>query len=158
MNMLNTKNWQKVRINVKNKLVTFTNNTTFKTKAECDTTVKSNQYISVNLKALNKLLADGYTIHQPIIENAVQIEKSNTKAIVDLTGNPEVEEAIRQYYVAKKSKEEAKAKAIADFLTPVSQPKFKPLDLSKQIEKFEKTGRARALKALENQRQDYCNM
>lgn len=100
---LNSKNWQRIRLNTTTKVITFTNDTTFKTKAECDTTVKSNQYVSVNLKGLQKLLGEGYTISQPKEENATEqaTEPQNT---TKQEFNPEVEEAIRLNYIKNKER------------------------------------------------------
>lgn len=107
MNKLNSKNWQRVRISNKTKTITFTNDETYKTKAECEKDIKSAQYIAINQNALNKLLNDGYTVNDTTInlqlENAVEVKETTTN-VVDLTGDVEVEEAIRQNYIKSKEK------------------------------------------------------
>lgn len=161
MNKLNSKNWQRVRINRTKKVLTFSNDMVYRTKSDCEKDIKTNQYIAINLKALNALLDSGYSISP---EGNKSVLKTNTEAktpvneVVDLTGKPEVEEAIRKYYIIKKARQEKNQRAIEKFLTPVPQPKVQPFDLSKQYDKFERTGRKHALNALEVQRADYCNM
>lgn len=107
MNKLNSKNWQRVRISNKAKTITFTNDTTYKTKADCENDLKSAQYIAINQNALNKLLSDGYMINDTTINpqqvNAVEV-KETASNVIDLTGNSEIEEAIRQNYIKSKEK------------------------------------------------------
>lgn len=149
MNKLNSKNWQRVRVSKKNNTITFTNPDTYKTKSECEADIKSNQYIAINKRNLEKMLAEGWTI-------AVEETKQETQ-VIDLTGNPEVEEAIRKYYIQKKSKEETNKKAIKDFLTVKPPEKVEPFSYSKKWDKYESKGRPRAQKAKQLQIESYCN-
>ena len=105
MNKLTTKNWQRVRVNVKSKILTFTNDQTYKTESDCKMDINSTQYIAINKRKLDKMVSEGFTIAGQDTgqsQNAITQPKIEQ---IDLTGNPEVEESIRQYYVAKKSKQ-----------------------------------------------------
>lgn len=167
MNKLNSKNWQRVRISNKAKTITFTNDTTYKTKAECENDIKSAQYIAINLKALNKLVSDGYSVNDTTIEtvkeNATEsVKQAENVQDVELL-NPEIEAQIEAYAQAKierdiKAYEEKKRKqeAIARFLnTPPTQPKQQAFDYDKQWDKYYKTGKPRAERALNAQMSQY---
>lgn len=146
MNKLTTKNWMRVRLNKTTKCITFTNDTTYKTKADCEYDIKSVQYISINLKALNKFVTEGYTINEQTItqpiENTVEVTVLSDN-VIDLTGVPEVEEAIRQNYIKQAEKKAVimykgasipnePSDAVKLFLsTPPTQPKHKPLSVDK---------------------------
>jgi hypothetical protein len=158
---LTTKNWMRVRLNTTKKTITFTNDATFKTKAECDTTVKSNQYISVNLKAYNKLLSEGYSlvsndnkVADTVQKTAVVKEEWTPQYIV---GDAKIEEEIRLYYIAKKAKQEANQRAIENFLTPVPQPKQRvEIDMSKAVNKYYSKQAKRNMLDKQAQIDDYC--
>ena len=165
MMKLNSKNWQKVRLNVKSKLITFTSETTFKTKSECEATIKSNQYVAINKLGLERLLADGYTINQPKEENAVEV-KELAQNVVDLTGNAEVEAQIEAYAQAKIERDikayadkKAKEQAVKNFLaTPPKQEKQKPFDYDKQLKNFYTKQKPRNERALSNQMAEYTEV
>ena len=156
MMKLNSKNWQRVRINRTNKVLTFTNDMVYRTKSDCEKDIKTNQYVAINLKNLNELLNSGYSISPEVNKSVLKTPQCEITPInegVDLTDNPEVERQILEYAEKKRKQDIIKA-----FLTPVPQPKVQPFDLSKRHEKFERTGRKQALKALEIQRNDYCGL
>lgn len=153
MNKLTTRNWQRVRQNSSKKVLTFTNSDTYNTKSECEKAIKSNQYIAINKRNLEKMLNDGWAIAGE--EKTVEA-KEETK-VIDLTGDPEVEEAIRKYYIRKKSQEEAQKKAIDDFLTVKPPEKVEPFNYDKQWERYTKKSEPRAKKAKAEQIESYCN-
>ena len=155
MNKLKSKNWMRVRINRGSKVITFTNDITYKTKLECEKDIKSSQYIAVNLKAFNELLKSGYTNTPEVKE--VTAEVQNQPLDVDNENNLDVERQIAEY-AKMKAEKDAKQATIRAFLTPVKQADIIPFDYSKSLEKYENAGRKRAVKALEMQRESYCGM
>ena len=164
-NKLNSKNWQRVRINKSTKVLTFTNETVYKTKSECEKDIKSTQYIALNLKALNTLLNDGYSIYQANQENVTEQATESENGIIDLTGNEEIERAIKEYeqkkiesdiakYEAKKRSQEA----VKNFLkTPPKQPTYESFNYDKQMEEFITKQAPKNQKDKQRQIADYCN-
>jgi len=102
---LNSKNWQRVRVNMKSKILTFTNDKTYKTESDCKIDINSTQYIAINKRKFDKMVFEGWIIAGQDTEQEQNAPTQPKIEQIDLTGNPEVEESIRQYYVAKKSKQ-----------------------------------------------------
>lgn len=168
MNKLTTKNWMRVRLNKTTKCITFTNDTTYKNKADCEMDIKSAQYIAINLKALNKLVSEGYTINEQTIaqpiENVVEVTVLSHN-VIDTTVNEKIERQIEEYTKAKIERDilayetkKNKQLAIERFLsTPPKQAEQKPFDYSKQIDKFYSKQQPRNQRDKQRQIADYCN-
>jgi len=159
MNKLKSKNWMRVRINRGSKVITFTNDITYKTKLECEKDIKSSQYIAVNLKAFNELLKSGYTNTPETKEVTAEAQNKalNVENEVVEVINHTVEAQIEAYAKMKADRDRNKD-AIRSFLTPVKQAEVVPFDMTERLQKYEKTGRKRAVKALEMQRESYCGI
>ena len=156
MTKLTSKNWVKVSVNQKNKTIRFTTQF-YKTQSEGLQMLggKAKNFAIVNKKAIDKMITDGFTI----VEQKQQ--KVTDTQIVDLTGNPEVEEAIRQYYIKKKSQKavhfskgvtQRNQKCAVTAREVFGETKFKseqPISVRKAYEKFERTrvGRERAMES-----------
>lgn len=164
MNKLNSKNWQRVRVSRKNKTITFTNSDTYHTKSECEKDINSAQYIAINKRNLNKMITEGYAIAGQE-KHATKPQKATQQ--LDLTGDPDIERQIAEYekkqtekiereieqYVINKQKRDA----LKSFFTVKQPAKVEPINYSKRWDKFEKTGRPKALKAKAEQVESYCN-
>lgn len=179
-NKLNSKNWQRARVSHKNKTLTFTNDTTYKTMTECEKDIKSTQYMAINLKRLNDLVNNGYVVtnanSQETIKNVATeaVERQNVEEIkqpwqpVYIVGNPEVEKQIAEYTnkkMQKKGIQFVTTKGVKDGLTdvekqflstPPKQPKHEPIS----IEKYSLTDRQyhSNVKAVQRQREEYCSL
>lgn len=166
---LNSKNWMRLRINKTTKTLTATNDTTYKTKTDCENDIKSTQYIAINSKALESLLSQGYVVVDTSIKEdkkfATTNVKQSTKQVIDLTGNEEIEKQIEAYAQAKierdiqaYEKKKRQQLEIERFLsTPPKQTKQEPFDYSKQMEKFVTRQAPRNQRDKQRQIDDYCN-
>ena len=101
MEKLTSKNWVKASVNRKAKTIRFTQQY-YKTMSEGMQmlTGKPHNFEILNKARVNKYLAEGFKI----VEKVVKAPKVETWEPKNLQGNPEVEEAIRQYYNHKKEK------------------------------------------------------
>lgn len=99
-NKLTTKNWQRLRLNLTTKSITFTNDKTYKNESECLVDIKSNQYIAINKRRFDKMISEGWKVVDGVTKSTQNITESIQ--MVDLTGDPEIEESVRQYYVSRK--------------------------------------------------------
>lgn len=160
---MKVKSWYKVQLIAKTKTIKVTKQE-FKTKAEGIEKGVSKGYDILNLKAINKLLCEGWTEYTAKEENSTQPIVEPVKAIEESEQlNPEIEAQIEAYAQAKierdiKAYEEKKRKqeAIARFLnTPPTQPKQQAFDYDKQWDKYYKTGKPRAERALNAQMSQY---
>lgn len=180
MNKLNSKNWQRVRISHKNKTLTFTNDTTYKTMTECDKDIKSTQYMAINLKRLNDLVSEGYVVantnSQETIKNVTMesIQSENVKDVKQpwqpmyIVGDEQLEKQIAEYtnkkmqkkgiqFVINKGVKDGLTDAEKQFLsTPPKQPKHEPL----KVDKYSLTDKQyhSNVNAVKRQREDYCNL
>lgn len=166
---LNSKNWMRLRINKTTKVLTATNEQTYQTKSECENDIKSAQYIAINLKALNKLLSDGYTLVDTNIKEdkkvaTINVELSTANTIIDLTGDAEVEIQIEAYtqmkierdilaYEKKKRSQEAVERFLA---TPPKQEKQNPFDYDKLNQRYYAKQQPRNQRDKQRQIADYC--
>lgn len=146
MNKLNSKNWQRVRVSHKNKTLTFTNDTTYKTITECNNDIKSTQYIAINLKHLTDFVSEGYVVTNT---NSQETIKNVT---TEATQSENVKEVKQEQTEVKK----AKVDPIKLFLaSPPRQKSHKPFDYSKNWESYESKGRPRAERELDKQIAEY---
>lgn len=172
-NKLNSKNWQRIRVSHKNKTLTFTNDTIYKTMSECNNDIKSSQYIAINLKGLERLLCDGYSITQETIKN-VTTESENVKEVRQewqppyIVGDEQLEKQIAEYtnkkmqkkgvqFVINKGVKDGLTDAEKQFLsTPPKQPKHEPL----KVDKYSLTDKQyhSNVNAVKRQREDYCSL
>lgn len=167
ISQMKAKSYYKVQLIAKTKTIKITKQE-FKTKSEGLEKGISKGYDILNLKAVNKLLCEGWTEYTAKQENVSETIVEAVKPIeVKQEFNTEVEEAIRQNYIKKVEKKgvimykgastpNEYSDDVKRFLnTPPTQPTYKPFDYSKQSERYEKRGRIRAEKALAEQMKEY---
>lgn len=155
MNKLTTKNAVKASINKSTKQIRFTQQY-FRNVTEGEATLgTSKSFIILNKNRLDKMIADGYKVVDA--KSTQNITKSSTTVeIVDLTGVPEVEEAIRRNYVKHKpvsfvkNAREFSQQGMKTALEIFGETKFEkvqPLTFHSAYDKFEKTQIGRERKA-----------
>lgn len=105
-----------------------------------------------NYNSICKLIANGYVNLDEVCQANTPVVKEVTPQVKEMPQN-DVEKAIADY-----AQKKAKSDAVKAFLTPVKQAEVKAFDYTKSLAKYERTGRGRAIKALEKQRESYCGM
>lgn len=170
MSDMKVKSWYKIQLIAKSKTFKVTKQE-FKTKSEGTEKGISKGYDILNLKALNRLICEGWTEYTTKEENA----SNKAVGVVNIVeaveqSNPEIEAQIEAYtqakierdieaYAQKKAREEAKKaneEALIRFLsTPPQQPKFKPFNYTKAWDDYETKGKPKAEKALDKQLKEY---
>jgi hypothetical protein len=110
MSDMKVKSWYKVQLIASKKQFKVTKQE-FKTKAEGIEKGVSKGYDILNLKALNKLICEGWTEYTAKEENVTEQATESENSIIDLTGNEEVERAIKEYEQKKIESDIAKYEA-----------------------------------------------
>jgi hypothetical protein len=179
MSDMKVKSWYKVQLIAKSKTFKVTKQE-FKTKSEGIEKGISKGYDILNLKALNRLICEGWTEYtakeENVLNQAVEIvsvvntiEQSNPdiEAQIEAYAKAKIERDI-QAYAKKKAKQsisfvknthvkDDKSEMVKQFLaTPPVQPKVESFNYDKQLEKFYKKTAPRNQRDKQRQIADYC--
>lgn len=159
MKTLTTKNAVKCSLNQKTRQIRFTQQF-FKTITEGNATLGSApNFVILNKRMVEKLVNEGWSIVDTKSTNNIT-KQSTPIEVVDLTGNPETEEAIRRNYIkrnpvsfVKNAKEfsQQNMKSALEVFGATIFKKQEPIHMNSAFEKFHRSEIGRERKAQQMQ-------
>ena len=146
---INSKQWIKVRVSIKNKTLTATKQV-FKTMTEGSESITStnSNFAIMNKTGILKLVADGYTVSGLELDTPVTEPVKSSWTPPFIVGDPKLEAEIQAYYNKKKAVSfvtdvtERRKESMKTALEVLGQTRFEkqqPINMNKAFERFERS-------------------